>query len=189
MRRFGDCRDDFRRVYRVFHQRAALSVADDFRHGTAHIDIQQRIASVARQFFRRARHHIRLMAENLQSDCAAFAVIDAEQLSCRAVILGCKQIPLRADHLADCHRAAHFMAEGAEGHVGHARHRGEHCALFQKIKVHRFLRGKRLGLRPKPCQKPEVSGLPSYCFAVYREAMWKVSGTQFLTGAWGRAPS
>ena len=39
-----------------------------------------------------------------------------------------------------------------------------------------------MGLRPKPCQKPEVSGLPSYCFAVYREAMWKVSGTQFLTG-------
>ena len=71
----------------------------------------------------------------------------------------------------------------------HARHRGEHCALFQKIKVHRFLREERLGLRPKPCQKPEVSGLPSYCFAVYREAMWKVSGTQFLTGAWGRAPT
>ena len=34
-----------------------------------------------------------------------------------------------------------------------------------------------------------VSGLPSSCFAVYREAMWKVSGTQFLTGAWGRAPT
>ena len=39
-----------------------------------------------------------------------------------------------------------------------------------------------LGICPKPHKKPEVSGLLAFRFAACREAKWKVSGTQFLTG-------
>ena len=78
MRSLRDRRDDFRRAHRLLHQRAALAVADDFGHGAAHVDIQQRIAPAARQFLRRARHDFRLVAEKLQGHRAAFALVHTQ---------------------------------------------------------------------------------------------------------------
>ena len=111
------------RLGKILQKRAAVAVTDDFRRGTAHIDVQP-AEPLFGQHARSLVKRVRFMAEDLQRD-KPFAGIAPQKLAHGAAFFMPAQIAAGGNHLRRRPIAPLLKTEQAEGHIRHARHRRE----------------------------------------------------------------
>ena len=122
---FFDRFDDSCRFFRVLHQGASVSVSGDFRHGTAHVDIDEVRAGVFQRQRRTLRHHRRVVSKNLRAADTRIGLPEKRQ----ALFVMVDQ-RARGDHLRYGDVRAERGCNAAVRPVGHARHRGQHNGIF-----------------------------------------------------------
>ena len=113
--------DDAPGQVRITHQGRAVPGPDDLAHGAAHVDVQNVRAGERERHGRRLRHDLRLVTEDLRGG----RVLVFGHIEQGLGLLVPVDQRLRADHLRRGQGRALRPAEGAEGKVRHARHRGE----------------------------------------------------------------
>ena len=111
--------NDFPGELRIPHERRALAIVHDLRHGAAHVNVNKiKMILDSRCLF---CHDLRLGAEKLRAD-RPLPVGYLQQTISVAVSVGHR---LGADHFRDHHVNALLFAELPEGAVRDARHRGK----------------------------------------------------------------
>ena len=118
--------DDRFRQLRITHQRTALPVLYDLRHGAAHIDVEY-IVGIFLHVINRNRKCLRIRTEQLHR-YGVLLLPDVDQFVCLPVSV---LDGVGADHLGRYHRGAHFPAEQTERMVRDSGHGPEDQRIFQ----------------------------------------------------------
>ena len=108
------------------HQAAAIAGIRDFRHGTAHVDVQKVTAGDFQRQYRTLRHDLRVIAKNLRAADAALVL--SQQLGALFVLI--HQRP-GGHHLCHGHIRSQPGADGSKSPVRNPRHGGQEQRLVQ----------------------------------------------------------
>ena len=119
--RLADGREDGRRALRVAHERRALAILDDFRRGTAHVEIEDVGRAELFDIGRRLGRHLWASRENLHGE----RPLGGLGLQHRERALIFEMDALARHHFGIAERTAHVVRDDAVGRVRHARHRRE----------------------------------------------------------------
>ena len=112
---------DAARLFRIFHQRSAVAVVDDFGHGTAHVDVDDVGAGMLNGDLSGLCHADRVTAENLYGG----GVLAGELLQQRKRLFIVIAQGLGRDQLRNGVTGAQLGTDLAEGHIRYAGHGGQ----------------------------------------------------------------